>query len=71
MAMSKKARAAKAAYMRDWHKKHPNRRKKYAETYWQRKAEESEQLEESATSVNKTEENIETIPKEETNNEKQ
>lgn len=66
MAMTKKAKAAKAAYLREWHARHPDKRKKYAETYWKRKA---AKLSESAAKVADTE-NINTS-KEENNYEKQ
>ena len=42
MAMTKKAKAVKAAYLREWHKKHPDKRRKYAEKYWKRRAAKSE-----------------------------
>ena len=66
MAMSKKAKAAKAAYLRAWYAKNPEKRKKYAETYWRRKA---AKLSESTASAADT--NIINPNKEENNHEKQ
>lgn len=65
MAMSKKAKAAKAAYLREWHARHPDKRKKYAETYWKRRA---AKLSESAATTDT--ENINISIKEEKNHEK-
>jgi len=65
MAMTKKAKAAKAAYLREWHARHPDKRRKYAETYWKRRAAKSESV---ATTTDT--ENINTS-KEEHHNEKQ
>ena len=65
MPMSKKAKAAKAAYLREWYRKHPEKRRKYAEKYWKRRA---AKLSESVATA--TDSNIIT-PKEEKHNEKQ
>jgi len=66
MAMTKKAKAAKAAYLREWHARHPDKRKKYAEKYWKRRA---AKLSESVATTTDTE-NINTS-KEEKNHEQQ
>ncbi len=66
MAMSKKAKAAKAEYLREWHSRHPDKRKKYAEKYWKRRA---AKLSESVAKVADTD--INKISKEEHHNEKQ
>ena len=36
--MSKEAKAARAAYMREWRKKNPEKKKQYEEAQWERKA---------------------------------
>lgn len=66
MAMSKKAKAVKAAYLREWHARHPDKRKKYAETYWKRRA---AKLSESVATTTDTD--INKNFKEEHHNEKQ
>ena len=66
MAMTKKAKAVKAAYLREWHARHPDKRKKYAEKYWKRRA---AKLSESVATTTDTE-NINTS-KEENNHEQQ
>ena len=65
MAMSKKAKAAKAAYLREWHARHPDKRRKYAETYWKRRA---AKLSKSAVSADT--DNITKFSKEENKHEK-
>lgn len=37
-AMSAEARAARNAYMREWHKKNPEKSRAIRERYWQKKA---------------------------------
>jgi len=64
MAMSKKAKAAKAAYLREWHARHPDKRRKYAETYWKRRAAKSE------SAVLADTDNLTKISQEENNHEK-
>lgn len=36
--MSKEAKAARAAYMREWRKRNPEKKKQYEEAQWERKA---------------------------------
>lgn len=36
--MSKEARAARAAYLREWRKKHPEKQGEYTARKWERKA---------------------------------
>ncbi len=66
MAMTKKAKAAKSLYLREWYARNPEKRRKYAETYWKRRA---AKLSESVATTTDTE-NINTS-KEENNHEQQ
>ena len=36
--MSKEARAARAAYLREWRRKHPEKQREYTARKWERKA---------------------------------
>ena len=38
MALSEAARKAKAAYLREWKRRNPDKQRQYVETYWERKA---------------------------------
>ena len=46
--MSDVAKMAKAAYQREWNKKHPEALKRYRNNYWERKAAEMQGQEQAA-----------------------
>ena len=64
MEMTKKAKAVKAAYLREWHTRHPEKRKQYTTRYWNRKA---KKLSESAVLADT--DNLNKIHREEKNHE--
>ena len=47
--MSIKARKTRAAYMREWRKKHPDKEREYKARYWERIAEQKEAAKLAAT----------------------
>jgi hypothetical protein len=38
MALSDAAKKAKAAYLKEWKRKHPEKQRQYVEAYWERRA---------------------------------
>lgn len=38
MALSEAAKRAKAAYLKEWKRKNPEKQRQYVEAYWERKA---------------------------------
>ena len=38
MALSEAAKRAKAAYLREWKRRNPEKQRQYVEAYWERKA---------------------------------
>ena len=47
--LSEKAKAARAAYLREWYRKNPEKNREYKATYWERKAHAAQQEQEANT----------------------